>query len=376
MSVTNWSQIATIAKEAGSKFPELCAAQWALESGWGKYTSGKNNFLGIKGKGTKKTTTEFINGKEVQIVDEFMDFNTPEECIQYLVDRWYKDYASRYRGVNNAGNREEAARMLVSEGYATDPLYADKLIKIMDSNTAPVAQKATSDSDRPIKLIDAAKNFKFLQHQIDAWEELQKTLTAEQLRQFAIKYRTPISAARPRFPLNVPYFYQRDSKTGHGERSCQASALAMVIKYINPSLISDDDEYLNLVFRYGDTISQIAHGKALDYLGLKHKFSMVGTEKALIEILDQGCPVPIGILHKGSISNPSGGGHYIDLLGYDNEYFYVHDPFGELDLINGGYSKAGPVDGKSKLYTRKNLMKRWLIESDSDGWYWDLRGNK
>jgi hypothetical protein len=150
----------------------------------------------------------------------------------------------------------------------------------------------------------------------------------------------------------------------------------MAIKYISPKLIVDDDDYLNLVFRYGDTVSQSAHQKALDHLLLKHKFSMNGSEKELIRILDLGYPVPIGILHKGSIQNPSGGGHWITVIGYDNESFYVHDPFGELDLVNGGYPLAGPTDGRQQKYSRVNLMKRWLISSTSDGWYWDLSGNK
>ena len=45
--------IAEMATKAGAKYPHLVAAQWALESGFGKHQSGKNNFLGIKGPGTK-----------------------------------------------------------------------------------------------------------------------------------------------------------------------------------------------------------------------------------------------------------------------------------------------------------------------------------
>ena len=62
-----------------------------------------------------------------------MDFNTPYDCINYLVTRWYKDY-NGYLGVNRAYTREECARLLKSEGYATDPIYSSKLIKLMNSN--------------------------------------------------------------------------------------------------------------------------------------------------------------------------------------------------------------------------------------------------
>lgn len=381
MSYVTWGEIAKLATTAGAKYPELAAAQWALESAWGTAMSGKNNPYGIKGKGTQVKTTEYVNGKEVEIVAEFMDFDSTADAVKYLVDRWYKDFKD-YKGVNNASSREEAARMLVSEGYATDPKYAEKLISLMDKNT--VLKQITVQPERTISLVEAARWFANQPHQVKAWENLQAQLTTEQLLTFAQEFRSmsnnsglqKAQTGNSKFPLNVPYFYQRDSKTGHGERSCQSSALAMVIEYLNPKLVADDDEYLNLVFRYGDTVSQTAHQKALDHLGLKHKFAMNGSEKELIRILDLGYPVPIGILHKGQIQNPSGGGHWITVIGYDNEFFYVHDPFGELDLVNGGYPLAGPTDGKQQKYSRKNLMKRWLISSPSDGWYWDLSGNK
>ena len=43
----------------------------------------------------------------------------------------------------------------------------------------------------------------------------------------------------------------------------------MCVEYFFPSLIKDDDDYLKLVFLYGDTVSQSAHKKALDSLGVK-----------------------------------------------------------------------------------------------------------
>ena len=127
---TTWQQVETLAQKAGAKFPALVAAQWALESGWGKHTSGKNNFFGLKGKGTKVLTTEFYRGVEHKVTDEFKDFESPEECVNYLVTKWYKDYKS-YKGVNNAATVEDAAKELVRQGYATDPKYAEKLTALL-----------------------------------------------------------------------------------------------------------------------------------------------------------------------------------------------------------------------------------------------------
>lgn len=376
MAYTSWGQIASIAKSLGAKHPELVAAQWALESAYGTKLTGKNNFFGIKGRpGTECKTTEFVNGKEIVVSDFFLDFNTPDECIDYLVTRWHKDAiiaGVSFKGVNRGSTREEAANLLVQEKYATDPEYASKLIRIMNSNSPKAASTVSS---RPISLVAAAEWFSGLDYQIKALRDLENTLTNDQLNKFAKTYRGMDQPIR-KFPLSVPYFYQRDSKTGHGERSCQSSALAMIIKYINPGLINDDDDYLNIVFRYGDTISQVAQGKAMDSLGVKNKFSQNGSEGDLLKILDAGYPVAIGILHKGNISNPSGGGHWITLIGYDDQYFHVHDPFGELDLVDGGYPKSGPSDGKNQRYSRKNLMKRWLIANTSDGWFWDLSANR
>ena len=179
-----------------------------------------------------------------------------------------------------------------------------------------------------------------------------------------------------KFPLDVPYFWQRNSKTGHGERMCFSSAMAMALDYLDPEAIEgDDDWYLGHVFNFGDSVSADAQIKAATSLGFDAKFRMDGTEQDLLDLLDAGVPVPIGILHKGLVDSPTGGGHWITLIGYDERYFHVHDPFGELNVVRGGYNlDNGPVAGKNKRYTRENLMKRWLIDgSGADGWLVDLR---
>jgi hypothetical protein len=374
--LTSSSSVKKAALNAGAKWPELVTAQWHLESAQGAATSGKNNFFGLKGNGSNKQTTEYINGIAIKINDDFIDFASPEECINYLVSRWYKDW-NGYKGVNNATTAEDAARMLQSEGYATDPEYANKLIRVMAQYNQQSPSMTSQSTIDYVDLIDVPENYKGLQHQVKALHDLNTSLTKEQREQFTKTWRTEIKETAPttkaNFPLNVPYFYQRDSRTGNGERMCQSSSIAMRIEQIDPSLIGDDDSYLQIVKRFGDTVSQSAQHQALSYLNLKNEFRQDGTEELLCKLLDQGIAVPIGILHKGNISNPSGGGHWIILTGYDQEYFYCHDPFGELDLINGGYPKAGPTDGKNQRYTRKNLMKRWLISSKSDGWLWVIQ---
>lgn len=126
-----WNGIEVAARFYGSRYPELVAAQWRLESGSGKHMSGRNNPFGLKGTGTVKTTQEVVNGKAITIDDSFINFDSIDEAVRYLVERWYLDW-KQHKGVNHAPNRNEAARELQRQGYATLPSYAERLIKLMD----------------------------------------------------------------------------------------------------------------------------------------------------------------------------------------------------------------------------------------------------
>ena len=122
-----------MAATSGAKFPELVAAQMILESAGGTALSGANNFFGMKAtsaeSSTAKQTTEFRDGVERSEVANFKNYGSPQESVDDLVSKWYKDYPG-YQGVNNANSLEEAAMMLQQQGYATDPEYAQKLIQI------------------------------------------------------------------------------------------------------------------------------------------------------------------------------------------------------------------------------------------------------
>jgi hypothetical protein len=153
-----WEDVAAAATATGARFPELVAAQWALESGWGKHTSGKNNYFGLKGPGTSTKTQEVINGKTVTITASFIDFPDLVTCVSYLVSRWYKDWKD-YKGVNNASDREAAARSLVEQGYATDPQYAEKLIALMKEKAPLSGEKPAMQplKDKPLFRITATQ---------------------------------------------------------------------------------------------------------------------------------------------------------------------------------------------------------------------------
>lgn len=143
---TCWQSIVLIAALAGAKYPNLVSAQWALESGWGQHTSGTYNYFGMKGPGTVKKTKEW-SGRYYSIYSEFKDYSSPEESVQDLVNKWYKNY-KYYTGVNNAPNREAAARQLARQGYATSPTYAGDLIRLMNRNSVPVPSNLQDDKTR------------------------------------------------------------------------------------------------------------------------------------------------------------------------------------------------------------------------------------
>jgi hypothetical protein len=312
----SWEGVYHAAEASGAKFPELVAAQWALESSHGQLVSGRNNFFGLKGAGSDHKTQEFINGQWITITDSFIDFPDLLTCVVYLVDHWYKDY-KHYKGCNNAPTREEAARWLYRESYATDPTYPQKLIALMNQNCAK----------KPAR------------------KEKEKL-------------------------LRVPYEYQLGADDGpRGYRQCFSSSCAMVARYYGK--ISGDYEYNKLRARFGDTTDPNAQKAALTALGLKPTFVLDGTAEDLQNEILNGYPVPVGWLHKGPVSKPTGTGHWSVIVGFTPSHFIHNDPFGEANLVSGGYiSNKG---GAGIAYSRKNWLPRWLIEGNDTGWFMKIR---
>ena len=122
-----------VAEDLGVSY-KIVLAQAALESGWGKSVKG-NGLMGVKSHGDDRsvdfTTHEIINGKRVKITDSFRAYDTPEDSI-----RGYGKFLkanSRYRHFLRAGAENEDAQLsaLQSSGYATDPMYSQKLKNIM-----------------------------------------------------------------------------------------------------------------------------------------------------------------------------------------------------------------------------------------------------
>jgi flagellar protein FlgJ len=132
-------ELAAAAAERASGIPStFMLAQAGHESGWGRRElrhgdgSPTHNLFGIKaGAGWKGavaevTTTEYVNGEPRRLVQRFRAYASHAES--------FADYAAlikgqpRYQGVREAGGDARAfASGLQRAGYATDPMYAEKL---------------------------------------------------------------------------------------------------------------------------------------------------------------------------------------------------------------------------------------------------------
>jgi len=140
-----WPLAAAAGKEIGVA-PHLLLGQAALESGWGRRElrqadgSSSHNLFNIKasnswkGKVVQAETTEYVNGIAQKHVENFRAYNSDAEA--------FGDYARllktspRYAGAIAGGDDVESfARGLQSGGYATDPMYSDKLVRLVGSSS-------------------------------------------------------------------------------------------------------------------------------------------------------------------------------------------------------------------------------------------------
>lgn len=131
--------------EAATGIPAtFMVAQAAHETGWGRKDirmadgSTSFNLFGIKATGDWKgpvariTTTEYVNGQPRKTVQAFRAYSSYEES--------FADYAKlmttspRYRDVvARADDAKQFAQGLQRAGYATDPAYADKLGRVINT---------------------------------------------------------------------------------------------------------------------------------------------------------------------------------------------------------------------------------------------------
>ncbi len=148
-----WPQAVEASRVTGIP-ARFLVAQAALETGWGKHElknadgSPSHNLFNIKagrrwsGETVSTTTTEYSNGVAGREYARFRAYGSYAESFQDYA-RLIRDNP-RYAGVAGQVDAVAFARGLQSAGYATDPLYADKLARIINGNTLRTALAASA----------------------------------------------------------------------------------------------------------------------------------------------------------------------------------------------------------------------------------------
>lgn len=108
-------------------YPSTVLAMAALESG---YNLNAETLFGIKGEGQVLDTTEYIDGKYINVKDSFKLYPSISASVQGLYDLMQIE---RYHSACECVEWEEECRQIQKCGYATDPEYSDKLISIINS---------------------------------------------------------------------------------------------------------------------------------------------------------------------------------------------------------------------------------------------------
>ena len=185
--------------------------------------------------------------------------------------------------------------------------------------------------------------------------------TANWVRIFRTKVESVIHGI-----LNVPYYSQTDNYT-QKDRTCNSSACAMCLEFLKPGTLigaKGDDAYLKKVIAVGDTTDHSVQTKVLTSYGVKSEFRYNLGFADLDRELSAGRPVVIGILHRGTLSAPTGG-HMLCVIGKKGEDYVVNDSYGSL---NDGYTGA-VSNGKGAVYKITDLRYRWLEKGkDKTGW--------
>lgn len=135
------------AEKAASKLgvdPEVILSQAALETGWGQYILSNQqgssfNLFNIKAHGWEgdtidKQALEFRDGKPLQEQSQFRAYDSYQQSFDDYVQ--FLQTQPRYReALQHVNDAEAFIEQLHEAGYATDPQYADKIKRIMNSDT-------------------------------------------------------------------------------------------------------------------------------------------------------------------------------------------------------------------------------------------------
>lgn len=140
-----WSMAEKAAQEIGVS-PEVILSQAALETGWGKHVIAKtdqkssHNLFNIKadarwdGETATIGTVEYRDGVAVKEQAKFRVYESYQDSFNDYIN--FLQTQPRYQdALKSTADPEAFIDGLHKAGYATDPAYADKIKRIMNSDT-------------------------------------------------------------------------------------------------------------------------------------------------------------------------------------------------------------------------------------------------
>jgi flagellar protein FlgJ len=140
---TVWNVARDVIVESGFD-PKVVIAQAALETGWGKHimqtAKGQSSFnlFGIKsgnqwsGKEVVANTLEYKDGVMYKAREGFRSYDSIRESVSDYIG-FLKGNQRYQQALEQLQNPEAYMKELQKAGYATDPQYANKVLKIMNS---------------------------------------------------------------------------------------------------------------------------------------------------------------------------------------------------------------------------------------------------
>jgi flagellar protein FlgJ len=124
--------------------PEVILSQAALETGWGKFILADQqgssfNLFNIKahrwdGDTVAKNALEYRDGKALHEQSQFRAYDSYQHSFDDYV-RFLQTQPRYNQALQHVGDPNAFIEQLHKAGYATDPQYADKIKRIMNSDT-------------------------------------------------------------------------------------------------------------------------------------------------------------------------------------------------------------------------------------------------
>jgi hypothetical protein len=253
-------------------------------------------------------------------------------------------------------------------------------------------QNSTTTIMAPLDLLSEARwldfweHYQGLPHQKEAVKQLRKAMLAAHPGLLAAdagwtKTFTPEGAPAAPKPLQLPtarpqrrviYQPQTDSKVpGMADRMCFSSTMTMFANFYRPWILTGknaDDQYLRMLMSAGRSSQDAdAHIWQLAKLGIQARYIQNGTWQLLLDETAKGNVVATGWYHNGPASKPKRDHGHWSLVARASTTEAIHfDPYGDADLVNGGYLPS--KNGAGLSYSRRNWGPRWLADGPASGW--------